>query len=607
MFAFGLGIIAAIFLVVPLPPQLSALEDFDLPNFSISDAMPNWSLELSLSQIVANVRETMAPTSEWLTSRDFKVGTELAEKGYAAEFPVIMVPGIVSTGLESWSTSEEARTFFRKRLWGTTTMIRAVLTDKERWVKSLKLDTTTGLDPPGIKVRAAQGIDAASTFIPGYWIWAKVIENLACLNYDSNNLFLAAYDWRLSFYNLEERDSYFSLLKMRIELYKQKQGKKTVIVGHSMGSEYFLKWVEASGPKYGNGGPKWVDEHIEAFVNIAGTMFGVAKAITAFLSGEMKDTVEINPAGSYVLERYFSRRERAQIFRSWAGSASMWIKGGNDIWGNGEHAPDDPDNCTLSHGRFFSFQQEHGDHVHQIANMTADEVSKWVLERTPVEFQRMLATNYSYGMERDEEKLKKNDHDHTKWVNPLEVRLPNAPDMKIYCLYGYGKETELMYTEGPYEPGEEHSDSSSIAPSAESVMSTNGSMLRGSLDLPTLKKNWIDTSVNYEAGFPKIKNGVKVGEGDGTVSLISLGSMCVEGWKHPRWNPAKIPVTVQEMLHEPETLDLRGGPKTADHIDILGSTALNEAILKVASGRGQELEDRFVSPIQKYVKRMKWD
>ena len=67
--------------------------------------------------------------------------------------------------------------------------------------------------------------------------------------------------------------------------------------------------------------------------------------MSAFLSGEMKDTVQMNPAGAYgaldiyvfllwepnmlhflVLERFFSRKERRKLFRSWAGSASMWIK-----------------------------------------------------------------------------------------------------------------------------------------------------------------------------------------------------------------------------------------------------------------------------------------
>lgn len=47
--------------------------------------------------------------------------------------------------------------------------------------------------------------------------------------------------------------------------------------------------------------------------------------------------------------------------------------------------------------------------------------------------------------------------------------------------------------------------------------------------------------------IPQVVNGVKMGEGDGTVSLLSLGAMCVEGWKRPRWNPAGIKVTTVEV------------------------------------------------------------
>lgn len=76
----------------------------------------------------------------------------------------------------------------------------------------------------------------------------------------------------------------------------------------------------------------------------------------------------------------------------------------------------------------------------------------------------MIATNYSYGIERDEETLKRNDLDHTKWTNPLEIRyvallsrkheplsnfeafrLPNAPSLQYYCVYGHGKETEVSF------------------------------------------------------------------------------------------------------------------------------------------------------------------
>lgn len=65
--------------------------------------------------------------------------------------------------------------------------------------------------------RSSLGIDAASSFIQGYWIWQKIIENLAIVGYDPNNLLLAAYDWRLSYWNLEERDGYFSRMKTSIE------------------------------------------------------------------------------------------------------------------------------------------------------------------------------------------------------------------------------------------------------------------------------------------------------------------------------------------------------------------------------------------------------
>ena len=65
-----------------------------------------------------------------------------------------------------------------------------------------------------------------------------------------------------------------------------------------------MKWVEASGPGFGNGGPNWVEDNLEgtsssyhpfdgprssqivpppfivsAFVNIAGPMLGVAKSV----------------------------------------------------------------------------------------------------------------------------------------------------------------------------------------------------------------------------------------------------------------------------------------------------------------------------------------
>jgi phospholipid:diacylglycerol acyltransferase len=77
-----------------------------------------------------------------------------------------------------------------------------------------------------------------------------------------------------------------------------------------------------------------------------------------------------------------------------------------------------------------------------------------------------------------------------------------------------------------------------------------------------------------------------------------------------------------EYEHTPETLDLRGGALTsvirvnannvgltnrADHVDILGATPLNEAILKIAAGRGDLVKDKIESGILGYVEKMQWE
>lgn len=46
---------------------------------------------------------------------------------------------------------------------------------------------------------------------------------------------------------------------------------------------------------------------------------------------------------------------------------------------------------------------------------------------------------------------------------------------------------------------------------------------------------------------------------------------------------------------------------SADHVDILGSTPLNEAIMKIASGRGDLVENQIESRIEEIVEKMQWD
>jgi phospholipid:diacylglycerol acyltransferase len=56
--------------------------------------------------------------------------------------------------------------------------------------------------------------------------------------------------------------------------------------------------------------------------------------------------------------------------------------------------------------------------------------------------------------------------------------------------------------------------------------------------------------------------GVVMGEGDGTVNLLSTGYMCNKGWRMSRYNPSGIKVTTYEMPHEPDRFSPRGGPNT---------------------------------------------
>ncbi|CAI4582830.1 AIF_collapsed_G0031550.mRNA.1.CDS.1 [Saccharomyces cerevisiae] len=67
------------------------------------------------------------------------------------------------------------------------------------------------------------------------------------------------------------------------------------------------------------------------------------------------------------------------------------------------------------------------------------------------------------------------------------------------------------------------------------------------------------------------------------------------------YNPAGINVTIVEMKHQPDRFDIRGGAKSAEHVDILGSAELNDYILKIASGNGDLVEPRQLSNLSQWV------
>lgn len=566
--------------------ELDRLVSYD----SVTELLDDWKGSLPQGLLLILDSDPLKKDGELHGSAEsFSVGRRMKKMyNLTDKYNVVLVPGVISTGIESWAINDDgdcpSTPHFRKRLWGSFYMLKTMVLDKACWLKHIKLDPETGLDPPNIKLRASTGFDAADFFVAGYWIWNKVLQNLAVIGYGPNNMVSAAYDWRLAYLDLEKRDGFFSKLKISIEASKRLNGEKTYLVGHSMGSQvilYFMKWVEAEGLYYGNGGPNWCNEHLAGFINISGSLLGAPKAISALISGEMKDTVQLNQLAVYGLEKFFSKKERVDMLRTFGGIPSMLPKGGDLIWGNLTSAPDDPTNqlntnvsnveiSGLKNETFGSFIRYRGrsDKSAEITGIQSAEQDfsmkdsiDLLLEASPKWFSERVAEQYSFGIAKTKEELEVNNHDHLKWANPLEVALPNAPDMKIFCFYGVGNPTERAYT---YR---------------EDL--TSG--------LPLV----IDT---------ESKNPVYFGDGDGTISLMTH-SICHE-WqkKGSRFNPAGLEVKIVEIKHEPDRFDIRGGAKTAEHVDILGSAELNELVLSVVAGEGDRINNTYASELRQIVK-----
>jgi phospholipid:diacylglycerol acyltransferase len=299
-------------------------------------------------------------------------------------------------------------------------------------------------------------------------------------------------------------------------------------------------------------------------------MLGAVKDVTALLSGEMRDTAQLNAFAVYGLERFLSKEERAEIFRAMPGISSMLPIGGAAIWGNLSWAPDDQPEQEHSFGSFISFRRG-SNWTTPDRNFTIGDAMEYLFNTTEEWYQDQIKGSYSQGVARTSAEVEANERDPRKWINPLETRLPLAPSLKIYCFYGVGKPTERAYFYRTPDPQTTH------------------------------------LNITMDTGLTegKIDHGVVMGEGDGTVNLLSTGYMCNKGWKIKRYNPAGVKVTVVEMPHEPDRFNPRGGPNTADHVDILGSETLNELILMVAAGRGNTISDYVLSNIREYAEKAK--
>ena len=129
-------------------------------------------------------------------------------------------------------------------------------------------------------------------------------------------------------------------------------------------------------------------------------MLGAAKGVPAVLSGEMKDTAQLNSFAVYGLEKFFSREERAEILRAMPGISSMLPKGGEAVWGNLTWAPDDlpGQEGQNSFGSFIKFTETAEGTEHSKRNLTVSESIDYLLKYSDEWYRKMVRESYSHGL-----------------------------------------------------------------------------------------------------------------------------------------------------------------------------------------------------------------
>ena len=509
-------------------------------------------------------------------------------------------------------------------MWGGIGTARRLIAEQDCWREHMALDPFTGMDPKGIRLRAAQGFEAADYFMANYWVWGKLIESLADVGYDGSSMYMASYDWRLAFNFIEKRDGHFTRLRYIIEAIHKTNGRKVVLAAHSMGSQvlvYFFAWITADEKDGGGGGgPNWVDKHVHAFVNIAGPMLGVPKAACALLSGELRDTSHFIGVLGSMMETFFARRRRKDLWNTWGSLWAMLPQGGDGIWGIGadlcnSSSTCDVLRCTLSEScdaqplaplvqmtdtgeRQASdagtchWDQGHGGKnrkkAYRYLSKLITELSQRSSHSTVQVVEFLHKWGGGHGPSTANSKAHSYDHNEKPssrtWSDASRTPLPYAPNLNVYCLYGVGLPTERAYF---YKRNTD----------------INAKVFNDTyFEPPIVMDTGIDDSEN------NIYHGVKFADGDGSVPLLSMGYLCVDGWKKKGLNPSGAKVVTREYPDAKEfQVDdpVRGGPHAADHVDILGNVDLMKDFLHIVTDFGeQKLNTNIVSDIENISKRI---
>ncbi|KAL2234818.1 UNVERIFIED_CONTAM: Phospholipid:diacylglycerol acyltransferase 1 [Sesamum indicum] len=578
-------------------------------------------------------------------------GLKLKKEGLRAKHPVVFVPGIVTGGLELWEGHQCADKLFRKRLWGGT--FGKLYKSPLCWMEHMSLDNETGLDPIGIRVRPVTGLVAADYFALGYFVWAVLIANLAQIGYEEKTMYMASYDWRLSFQNTEVRDQTLSRIKSNIELMVSTNGgNKAVIVPHSMGVVYFLhfmKWVETPAPMGGGGGPNWCARHIKAVMNIAGPLLGVPKAISGLFSEEAKDVAVVRAIAPGVLDKDLFRIQTLQhimkMTRTWDSTMSMIPKGGDTIWGDLDWSPEEgyvPN--TRKQINAFDVIDDHNkyqntksktNHVHygRIISFGKDVARAHSSQIQRTDFRGAVKGNNFANNGCGDVWTEYHDLGFSGINAVTEYKAYTAGDIVDLLKYiapkmmargsahfSYGiaanlddpKYAHYKYWSNPLETKLPNAtDMEIFSMYGVGIPTERAYVYRQSPYAECYIPFQIDTSASEEDGDMCLRDGVFTVDGDETVPVLSTGFMSAKGWRgKTRFNPSGIKNYVREYEHAPPSNFLEGrGTQSGAHVDIMGNFALIEDIMRVAAGAtGDDLGgDHVYSDIFKWSEKIKLD
>lgn len=320
--------------------------------------------------------------------------------------PVLILPGFITTGLEIWEANTTClrnlnmNPSLRQWMLGPT-MILLFLRDPACWLYIFSLDPETGLDRKGSRIRGGEGASSVSEFVPGFWVWEKIIRNLADIGYDQSTLAFATYDWRLSPDLMQKRDGFYHRMRhLILQLYDHHQ-RRVVVIGHSYANivlREFLNWVEKEEEGF-------IGKYISDIINVGGPTLGVAKTLSAVLFGEVQDTLTIPKGFRTVLDKVMEPSMRFNFTRTWSCMFGML-----------------PHTCL-----------DFSDGI-----LESGEGEKWNTEEALILLQEECSrAGYTNCAERVRA--------HIARFKDQLPSLPAAHNTTMYCLYGIEKPTETGY------------------------------------------------------------------------------------------------------------------------------------------------------------------